>query len=108
MIIIRDLVLVLAVDMTYHDACVFDVRRAGADFAMVLRLKQRLFIVFALVFLDFACAWDFGGCVGVYVLFLLRCGELLRVGYAISDRHVARWACVGELRLAVRKLVLKQ
>ena len=64
----------------YHDICVFDVRRAGVDVAMRLRELLRLFKVFALVFFNFACAWDFGAWVGVYVHFVPHCGELLRAG----------------------------
>lgn len=64
----------------------------------------RLFGIFALVLVAFACEWKFGD---VYVLFLLRCGEQLHVGCAISVRHVASWACVGEKR-SVRRLVLEE
>lgn len=78
---------------TYHDICVFDVRCAGADVAMVLRELQRIFKVFVLAVLLLACEWDFGD---AYILFLLHGGELLLVGYATSDRHVAKWGCVGE------------
>ena len=78
---------------TYHDVCVFDVRCAGADVAMVLSKSLRLFGIFDLFLLLFACEWDFGD---VYVLFLLRGGELLHVSNANSDRHVEIWACAGE------------
>ena len=78
---------------TYHDIRVLDVRGAGADSAMMLRRLRRLLLLLALVFLGLACEWDFGD---VYVLFLLRGGELLHVSNANSDRHVEIWACAGE------------